>query len=157
MSGDLARKILVAPDVFYAALLMKTNQIYFGKGDFKRILEILKNEKSDSFKDIARKLAMLKDGYLYQSGIQVDLNLEEGMKTIDPSQIPESDKLCVFSDKNHTYIKQPINYKVVFQVWAKQVCSHLNPGLYHGELEEEKFEYIDVKGMRKRERRKAHK
>ena len=90
MSGDLARKILVAPDVFHAALLMKTNQIYFGKGDFKSILDILKTEKSESFKDIARKLAMLKDGYLYRDGIQVDLNLDEGMRPIDASQIPES-------------------------------------------------------------------
>ena len=53
---------------------------------------------------------MLKDGYLYQKGIQVDLNLEDRremmeMRTIDPSQIEESQKLCVYSDKNHTYIK----------------------------------------------------
>ena len=46
MSGDLARKILMAPDAFYAALLMKINQVFFGKGDFKKIIDILKTEKS---------------------------------------------------------------------------------------------------------------
>ena len=35
----------------------------------------------------------------------------------------------------------------MFQVWAKQVCSH-------GQVEEQKYEYYDLRGENKRRRRK---
>jgi hypothetical protein len=73
---DLAEKILLAPDVFYAAHIMHNNEVFFGKGDVKRILDILKTTKSDKFKDIANKLAMLRQGYLYHKSIQPDVNEE---------------------------------------------------------------------------------
>ena len=65
-SHDLSEKILLAPNVFYAAHIMNNNMVYFGNGGIKQILDILKTKKWDAFKDIGRKLAMLRDGYLYQ-------------------------------------------------------------------------------------------
>jgi hypothetical protein len=117
---DLAEKILLAPDVFYAAHIMNNNEVFFGKGDVKRILDILKTRKSDKFKDIGNKLAMLRQGYLYHQGIQTDINDPDitGVKDITASEVSDAHKVQIFSDKNLHYIKQPINYKVVFQIWA---------------------------------------
>lgn len=34
----LAEQILLAPDQFYAAALLEQNEMYFGRGDFTRVL-----------------------------------------------------------------------------------------------------------------------
>jgi hypothetical protein len=31
---QLGQKLLMAPDVFYAAVMMQKNKMFFGKGDF---------------------------------------------------------------------------------------------------------------------------
>ena len=125
---DLAEKILLAPDVFYAAHIMNNNEVFFGKGDVKAILDILKVKKAEKFgfKDIGNKLAMLRQGYLYHKSIQPDVNAdidESGpgapvVNAIVASELSDAHKVQIFSDKNLHYIKQPINYKVVFQIWA---------------------------------------
>jgi hypothetical protein len=37
----LAKKILLAPDVFVAVEMMRMNSMFFGRGQFKAIIEIL--------------------------------------------------------------------------------------------------------------------
>lgn len=125
---NLAEKILLAPDVFYAAHIMNNNEFFFGKGDVKVILDILKAKKAEKFgfKDIGNKLAMLRQGYLFHKSIQPDVNEEidendSGAPVVNhivASEVTDSHKVQIFSDKNLHYIKQPINYKVVFQIWA---------------------------------------
>ena len=37
-TSELAEKILIAPDQFYAAALMTKNKIFYGNGDFTKII-----------------------------------------------------------------------------------------------------------------------
>ena len=59
-SKDLAVKILAAPDLFYATAMMKHESVFFGKGDFQNILEVLKTQKSNKYRDIGNKLMVIK-------------------------------------------------------------------------------------------------
>jgi len=55
-SDDLAKKILMAPDQFTAAVMMKIEGLFFGRGDFQKIIDLLSNFKNKEFKCIAEKL-----------------------------------------------------------------------------------------------------
>ena len=70
----MAEKILIAPDFVYAAVMMRENGIFFGRGDFQNIIGLLKDKKTATYKDIANKLALIKTGRLYKKGILPDLN-----------------------------------------------------------------------------------
>ena len=73
-STQLAEKILIAPDYVYAACLMRGEGVFFGKGDFQKLVDLLKLSKNKNFKDIANKLAMVKTGRLFKKGVLPDLN-----------------------------------------------------------------------------------
>jgi hypothetical protein len=48
---------------------MQSNPIYFGRGDFQKVIQLLIDFKSDDFKDIANKLVLLKTGHFHRKGI----------------------------------------------------------------------------------------
>jgi hypothetical protein len=52
----------MAPNFIYAAVIMKNNKMFFGKGDFSNILNVLKLIRSDGFRDIGNKLLLVKEG-----------------------------------------------------------------------------------------------
>lgn len=125
-SEVLARQILLAPDHFTAAHIMKNNQVFTGRGDFTKILDILTKELSDDFKDIGNKLVLIKTGYLYRKGIQPDINAvkSDGIISHDSQfkTVPgEDDRIALFSDKRAKgdFWKHDINYKRVFKIWSK--------------------------------------
>ena len=66
---ETAELILKAPDVYYAAAILVKNPMIYGAGDFLRVMKILEVKKSKEFKDIARKLVLIKTGHLYKKGI----------------------------------------------------------------------------------------
>ena len=55
---------MLAPDAFYAAYLMKNNWLYHSRGDFSSMLDELINNSSFEFKDVAKKLVLIKKGQL---------------------------------------------------------------------------------------------
>ena len=90
------------------------------------MLVVLSEERSDDFKDIGNKLALIKTGYLYREGMQPDINSpkSKGIIAHDSQfkQAPkETDRLALFSDKKTTpdTWKHTINYKRVFKIWSK--------------------------------------
>jgi len=90
--------ILLAPDHFAAAAIMRRNRMLYGSGDFHRLLELLsKNEsKNKGYKDIANKLVLIKTGHLYYKGIQVDVN----------DQDPNNAGIQMFKDKQDLFTQK---------------------------------------------------
>lgn len=72
----------MSPNVFYAAVMMQKNQMFFGKGDFQKFLNVLKKKPLGEYKDIGRKLALVKQGFLYHANSQKGVNCEtfDGIK-----------------------------------------------------------------------------
>jgi hypothetical protein len=100
----LAEEILLAPDQFTAACIIKDNAFYSGRGDFSKVLDILANKRSNEFMDLANKLVLIKTGYLYRHGVQPDVNEDSSKGIISHdsqfSKMPEiGDRLVLFSDK----------------------------------------------------------
>jgi len=118
---DLAEKLLLAPDFVYAACMMKQNGIFFGKGDFQNILDLLKAKKSNQYKDIGNKLALIKTGRLYKKGILPDLNDADGAGIPNEVVAGEADFVNIYQDAKRTFITHAVNYKHVFSIWATQV------------------------------------
>jgi len=56
----IADLILKAPDVFVAAVLMKNSKMQIGRNDDKVILDQLIQKSGFDFKDIVRKLVLIK-------------------------------------------------------------------------------------------------
>ena len=105
---------------------MQENDIFFGRGDFTKVLDVLSKELSDDFKDIGSKLALIKTGYLYRKGIQPDIDAvgSKGIISHDSQfeKVPgDEDRMALFSDKKTTpdTWKHAINYKRVFKIWSK--------------------------------------
>ena len=118
---DLAEKLLMAPDFLYAACMMKANNIFFGKGDFQNIIDVLKTKSSPQYKDIGNKLALVKTGCLYKKGVLPDLNDAESAGIPTKVIANESDFFSIYADKKREVINHAINYKHVFSIWATHV------------------------------------
>lgn len=126
-SDVLVQDVMKAPNMFVAAAMMRQNKMFYGRGDFKKAVMTLGEEANPAFKDVGSKLAMLKTGYLFHKKGMIDLNdenAENGIQMIKEKQaadIPEMAALPVFADKNayKRVFDHGINYKQVFQVWAK--------------------------------------
>lgn len=96
--------------------------MFFGRGDFQRILSVLKRPAGSAcgYKDIARKLALLKQGYLLPNGKQKGVNCETFDGILDQQKLEylkgfgEDNIYKVYADKRRDYIKNAINYKWVF-------------------------------------------
>ena len=85
---------------------MRQNPVYFGRGDFQKMINQLINFKKD-YKDVANKLVLLKTGHFYRKGFQIDVNDEndnnpgvkmfgiKGGKDFDPENM-----IKLYSDKN---------------------------------------------------------
>eukprot|EP00356_Strombidium_inclinatum_P011571 CAMPEP_0170484894 /NCGR_PEP_ID=MMETSP0208-20121228/4261_1 /TAXON_ID=197538 /ORGANISM="Strombidium inclinatum, Strain S3" /LENGTH=439 /DNA_ID=CAMNT_0010758357 /DNA_START=16 /DNA_END=1335 /DNA_ORIENTATION=- len=125
-SDELAEKVLLAPDQFYAALMMKHENMFFGRGDFQKILNLLQTRKSAEFKDIANKLVLVKRGYLAKKEMCQDLNAEEEKVEAVEYQVPETAKFVVYNDKNRIFTDMAIKSKHVFRIWARQVYQNPN-------------------------------
>ena len=52
---------------------MQSNKMFFGKGDFQKLIKVLSEQKNDQFKDVGRKLLAIKQGYLFKKGLQPDV------------------------------------------------------------------------------------
>ena len=65
-SNEVALEILKAKDPFLAAAIMQQHQLYYGRGDFKSIVETLiqKHPQNAQFKELGLKLGMIKHGYI---------------------------------------------------------------------------------------------
>ena len=113
-SKDLAEKLLMAPDFLYAACMMKANNIFFGKGDFQNIIDVLKTKKSGQYKDIGNKLALVKTGRLYKNGILPDLNDPESHGIPNEVAANEADFFSIYADKKREIKVHAVNYKHVF-------------------------------------------
>ena len=66
---ELAEKLLLAPNFIYAAAMMKQNGIFFGKGDFQNIIDVLKSKQSAKYKDMGNKLCLIKTGAIFKKGV----------------------------------------------------------------------------------------
>jgi len=126
-SDEVVEKILKAPDQFYAAAIMKQNELFFGRGDFKKMVLLLAAQKREGFKDIANKLAMIKTGYFYRKGIQADVNDEDknnkGISLFKGAKIEDVDRMALFSDKAFDSTKEnnAIKVKYIFNLWSTWV------------------------------------
>lgn len=60
--NNLAIKLLKAPDQFYAYVLMQEHKMSFGKGDFQKIIDVLKMGYDAEYRDVGNKLLLLRDG-----------------------------------------------------------------------------------------------
>ena len=101
--------------------MMKHESVFFGRGDFQKLLEALKTQKSNQYRDIGNKLMVIKQGCVYQKGIQNDINdpESEGMIMFKEGDVGAAEQLAIYSDaKGRKYFKHPINYKHVFQIWS---------------------------------------
>lgn len=117
----LAEKLLLAPDFVYAACMMRQDGLCFGKGDFQKIVDLLKVKKSSQYLDIGNKLALIKTGRLYKKGILPDLNDGGSAGIPDEVVADEADFLNIYRDEKRTCIAHAVNYKHVFSIWATQV------------------------------------
>lgn len=127
-STKLSLEILEAPDMFYAAAMMKQNEMFFGKGDFTNTIGVLQTTRSPSFKKIGNKLVLLKTGHLYRKGAQININNENdenpGIKMYkDKPEMGINQRLPLYNDKKFdaTPENRAVNYKRAFGVWATQI------------------------------------
>mmetsp|Transcript_4503 Transcript_4503/g.7670 ORF Transcript_4503/g.7670 Transcript_4503/m.7670 type:complete len:113 (-) Transcript_4503:294-632(-) len=111
--------ILKCPDFFFAACLLRKENCYHGKGVFSAVIQMLGEKRDPSFKDLARKLAMLKHGFIPSSKHKWVSEAENGELNFDGALVPESERAKVFADSKIDYIKHQINYKKVFQIWKE--------------------------------------
>ena len=63
--------------------MMKMEGLYFGKGDFHKILDKLQICTSDKFFDIGNKLALLKSGILLKKSEQFDIYQPSDVSTAE--------------------------------------------------------------------------
>lgn len=101
-TSGVAKDILLAPDMFYAAALMQKSSIYYGAGDFRKCIELIETSSNPDFKDVANKLVLFKSGHLYHKSMQVDVNdanENEGIKLYKGETVEESKRTAVFTDK----------------------------------------------------------
>jgi hypothetical protein len=113
--SETFKQILMAPDVFVTSILIQTNQMFMGKGEFQKMLEFVISS-GNSFGDLAKKLALLKSG---------SLQSEDSTKTKK-----------IFSDKSYKYIVNSINYKYVFRIWSNHICNKIEPCISLQELKD---------------------
>lgn len=97
--------------------------------------------KNDQFKDVARKLHMVKHGALVAQPfmLQASLPAAEGDNLVE-----------VYSDKGYKYISHSLNYKRVFKIWANHVYDKENPAISIEEMKQlfpEFAERLDVYQM----------
>ena len=67
MDSQLA-DLLLAPDVFTAAAMMSMNQMYYGRGDFKKAIALLV-ENPQKMPDLGKKLVLLKSGFFFHKDL----------------------------------------------------------------------------------------
>lgn len=62
----MALEILQAKDHFLAAAIMQKHGLYYGKGDYKSIIETLtkSHPKGNEFKELGKKLGLFKHGFI---------------------------------------------------------------------------------------------
>lgn len=128
--GDaLALKILQAPDVFTAVVIMKSNPMFFGKGDFQAVIKVLSTQ-ANGFKDVARKLHVLKHGFLVSKDHMLAQKLPE------QGEAKLGSMLKVYQDEKYAYIKHSIYYKHVFRIWATHIYGNDEPCISLEELKQ---------------------
>jgi len=116
-------EVLRAPNAFIAAAMIKMNAMSIGRGDFKKAVMQLGEQKS-VIPDLGRKLVMLKTGFFLHRDL---LDIDKPMKiSVRLKATDESDALKLFSDKKAKL--QPdqhmLSHKHVFRVW----CNHVFKG-----------------------------
>jgi hypothetical protein len=66
--NSLAIKLLRAPDEFYAYALMQEHKMSFGKGDFQKIIDVLKMGYNAEYRAVGNKLLLLRAGRILRKG-----------------------------------------------------------------------------------------
>jgi len=66
--NTLAIKLLRAPDEFYAYALMQEHKMSFGKGDFQKIIDVLKMGYNAEYRAVGNKLLLLRAGRILREG-----------------------------------------------------------------------------------------
>ena len=66
--NTLAIKLLRAPDEFYAYALMQEHKMSFGKGDFQKIIDVLKMGYNAEYRAVGNKLLLLRAGRILRKG-----------------------------------------------------------------------------------------
>ena len=94
--------MLDAPDFIYAALIMKHEGMYIGRGDGTRILDLLFLSPSTEYKDILNKIALIKFGALLKAPYWPDLQTKEIVEKRNRGAT-HSDAFPVFNDVNIPY------------------------------------------------------
>lgn len=112
-----------APDLFYAVAILVKAGFSYGKGDFRRALELLATENNAMFRDVAKKLIILKNGCLFKKGTISD-DASQPVQRMTPDMVNGEESLSIYSDKKSNVAKETdrsVNQKLVFRVWAKQI------------------------------------
>lgn len=65
--NNLAIKLLKAPDQFYAYVLMQEHKMSFGKGDFQKIIDVLKMGYDAEYRDVGNKLLLFRNGKILRN------------------------------------------------------------------------------------------
>ena len=105
-SETLAGRILEAPDFLYAACMMKSNPIFFGRGDYQRVLDLLKHARRHTYRDIGNKLILLKQGRLYKQAIQADEQDPRHLlpRAFEEGEVSMEDQYVLYNDKTRPTI-----------------------------------------------------
>ena len=90
---------------------------------------MLKKGYDPQFKDIGNKLMLFKLGKLYGKGVckGIDAPDGDGLKVVPLPEGQKKGREVVFTDKGRP--SASVNYKNVFQIWAKHVYLHPESGL----------------------------
>ena len=99
----------MAPDFVYAAVMMRENKTFFGKGDFQNIIDILKTKKSSQYKDVGNKLALIKTGALFRKGVLPDINNPESTGIPTDIVANEADFVNIYQDKQRVIWSHAVN------------------------------------------------
>ena len=73
----LAIKLLKAPDQFYAYVLMQAHKMSFGKGDFQKLIDVLKLGYDAEYRAVGNKLLLLRNGRILRKGEKASSTSQE--------------------------------------------------------------------------------
>jgi hypothetical protein len=120
-ADGLASRVLEAPDFIYAALVMKHEGMYLGRGDGTRILDLLLQSPSSDYKDILNKVALIKHRALMRAPYWPDLETTQ-IQTDRKTGATQADMFPVFNDADAAGIESgAMNKKYCYRLWVNYV------------------------------------
>lgn len=90
-----------------------------GKNDEKNILNQLCEFSNPNFKDVGRKILLIKQGYLCKREHQLDIESADfKLNMVQKGDKTESQGLKVYADKSFIF---QVNKKTIFRMWRRQL------------------------------------